>query len=69
MKLRKIWSYEKNSDRLAIGHGGHKDIINDYNVTTQVLDGSLSGGYEERGFRKCDAVRYIKAELWYQCDQ
>ena len=71
--LKKLWAYEKYFDRLAIGHVGpfiDKGIINDYLVLTEgLIDGSLSGKYEERGFRKGDVIRYGKAELWYQCDQ
>ena len=71
--LKKLWAYEKYFDRLAIGLVGpfiDKGIINDYLVLTEgLIDGSLSGKYEERGFRKGDVIRYGKAELWYQCDQ
>ena len=70
--LSKLWKREKDFDRLAIGHGGptiDKSIIHDYlTITEGLLDGSICGKYEERGFRKGDVTRYGSAELWYRCD-
>ena len=70
--LRKIWRYESRFDSLAIGHEGvliDKHLIEDYlAITSALLDGTLHGGYEEKGFRKGDVVRHGGAELWYRCD-
>ncbi len=70
--LEKLWARTDDFDVLAIGHDGDlidKGIIHDYLMLTKgLLEGSLSGGYEETGFRKGDVVRYGKAELWYHCD-
>ncbi len=70
--LEKIWSHEKAFDHLAIGHDGDlidKGIVHDYLcLSSGLLDGSITGHYEEKGFRKGDVARLGKAELWYQCD-
>lgn len=70
--LQKLWNREKEFDALAIGHGSapiDKDIIYDYLcLCNGLLDGSLKGRYEERGFRRGDVARLGRAELWYQCD-
>lgn len=70
--LEKLWSREKDFDVLAIGHGGpliDKSIIHDYlQLTGGLLDGGMTGMYEESGFRKGDVARFGKAELWYHCD-
>ena len=71
--LQKLWNENESFDFLAIGHDStliEKDIIHDYLVLTDgLLNGTVKGNYEERGFRKGDVARYGKAELWYQCDQ
>ena len=70
--LIKIWNHEKEFDHLVIGHGTpilEKSIIRDYlEMTDGLLNGTLKGNYEERGFRKGDVIRLGMAELWYQCD-
>ena len=70
--LIKIWNHEKEFDYLVIGHGTpilEKSIIRDYlEITDGLLNGTLKGNYEERGFRKGDVIRLGMAELWYQCD-
>ena len=70
--LEKLWARHEDFDRLAIGHDGDvidNGIIHDYlTITRGVLDGSISGAYEEVGFRKGDVARYGKAELWFHCD-
>ena len=71
--LSRLWSMNGDFSSLAIGHGGpllDKSIIADYLAMTEgLLSGSMSGSYEEKGFRKGDVLRYGKAELWYQCDR
>ncbi len=71
--LSRLWSMNADFSSLAIGHGGpllDKSIIADYLAMTEgLLSGSMSGSYEEKGFRKGDVLRYGKAELWYQCDR
>lgn len=70
--LNKLWSMSDRYDRLAIGHDGitvDKQLVKDYlDLTTGLLDGSITGKYEESGFRKGDVARLGLAELWYQCD-
>ena len=55
---------------------GHDDItiekqmVKDYlELTEGLLDGTVTGNYEEVGFRKGDVARLRTAELWYQCDE
>lgn len=71
--LEKLWARHEDYDKLAIGHDGDvidKSMIHDYlEITTGLLDGSLTGQYEEVGFRKGDVARCGAAELWYQCDE
>ena len=46
-----------------------KQIVKDYlDLTARLLDGTITGAYEETGFRKGDVARLGMAELWYQCD-
>ena len=46
-----------------------KQIVRDYrDLSAGLLDGSITGKYEETGFRKGDVARLGMAELWYQCD-
>ena len=71
--LRKLWERSSDFSTLAIGHDGatiDKGIIHDYlEITEGLLSGTVTGKYEERGFRKGDVLRHGSAELWYQCDQ
>ncbi|MBO8436836.1 MAG: MBL fold metallo-hydrolase [Spirochaetes bacterium] len=70
--LQKLWQRESQFDVLAIGHESAtvgKDLIHDYLCLSEgLLNGSIRGAYEEKGFRKGDVARLGKAELWYQCD-
>lgn len=70
--MKKLWDLEKEYDKLGVGHDAitmDKQIIKDYlDLTTGLLDGSITGAYEETGFRKGDVARLGLAELWYQCD-
>jgi hypothetical protein len=63
---------ESAFDRLGVGHDEvtiPKQIVKDYlDLTTGLLDGTITGAYEETGFRKGDVARLGMAELWYQCD-
>jgi hypothetical protein len=67
-----LWSMEASFDRLGVGHDEvtiSKQIVKDYyDLTCALLDGSITGAYEETGFRKGDVARLGMAELWYQCD-
>ena len=71
--LRKLWARKDDFEKLAIGHDGpfiDRNIISDYLVLTEgILNGSIAGDYEEKGFRKGEVARYGMAELWYRCDQ
>lgn len=70
--LEKLWKESDQYDCLAIGHDGvtiDKQFVKDYlDLTAGLLDGSITGQYEESGFRKGDVARHGLAELWYQCD-
>ena len=70
--MGKLWSMEASFDRLGVGHDEvtiSKQIVKDYyDLTCGLLDGSITGAYEETGFRKGDVARLGMAELWYQCD-
>lgn len=70
--VTKLWQVSSRYDCLAIGHDGitiDKQIIKDYmDLTAGLLDGSITGSYEESGFRKGDVARLGMAELWYHCD-
>ncbi len=70
--MRKLWGMRDSFRSLAIGHDGPtigKEIIRDYlELTEGILDGTLDGAYEEKGFRKGEVVRFGMAELWYRCD-
>lgn len=70
--MKKLWALEASYDKLGVGHDAvtmDKQIIKDYlDLTDGLLNGSLSGAYEETGFRKGDVARLGLAELWYQCD-
>lgn len=70
--VERLWKLSEQYDCLAIGHDGvtiPKDIVRDYlDLTAGLLDGGITGSYEERGVRKGDVARLGAAELWYQCD-
>lgn len=71
--IAKIWGKEKYFDYLAVGHDNitiEKQMVRDYlELTEGLLDGTVTGNYEEVGFRKGDVARLRTAELWYQCDE
>lgn len=71
--MKKLWDRASEYDCLGVGHDSvtiDKRMIKDYYDLTQgLLDGTITGSYEEGGFRKGDVVRLGLAELWYQCDQ
>ena len=70
--MTKLWKQEASFDRLAVGHDAvtlDKQIVRDYrDLSAGILDGTITGSYEEVGFRKGDVARLGMAELWYQCD-
>lgn len=70
--MTKLWNQEASFDKLAVGHDAvtlDKQIVRDYrDLSAGLLDGSITGKYEEVGFRKGDVARLGMAELWYQCD-
>lgn len=70
--VEKLWEEEKSYTALAIGHDGTvipKQIVKDYlDLTTGLLNGTITGEYKETGFRKGDVANLGMAELWYQCD-
>lgn len=70
--MTKLWNQEASFDRLAVGHDAvtlDKQIVRDYrDLSAGLLDGTITGSYEEVGFRKGDVARLGMAELWYQCD-
>lgn len=70
--MTKLWAQEASFDRLAVGHDAvtlDKQIVRDYrDLSAGLLDGTITGKYEETGFRKGDVARLGMAELWYQCD-
>ena len=70
--MTKLWKQEASFDRLAVGHDAvtlDKQIVRDYReLSAGLLDGTITGSYEEVGFRKGDVARLGMAELWYQCD-
>ena len=70
--MTKLWKQESSFDRLAVGHDAvtlDKQIVRDYrDLSAGLLDGTITGSYEEVGFRKGDVARLGMAELWYQCD-
>lgn len=70
--MKKLWALEAYYDKLGVGHDAitmDKQIIKDYlDLTEGLLNGSITGAYEETGFRKGDVARLGLAELWYQCD-
>lgn len=71
--VAKLWEEESSYTSLAIGHDGtiiSKQIVKDYlNLTAGLLNGTITGSYEETGFRKGDVANLGTAELWYQCDR
>ncbi len=71
--MQKLWNLEAQYDKLGVGHDAvtlDKQIVKDYlDLTTGLLNGSITGAYEETGFRKGDVARLGLAELWYQCDE
>lgn len=70
--MTKLWNQESSFERLAVGHDAvtlDKQIVRDYrDLSAGLLDSSITGKYEETGFRKGDVARLGMAELWYQCD-
>ncbi|MBR5521417.1 MAG: MBL fold metallo-hydrolase [Oscillospiraceae bacterium] len=70
--VKRLWELNTEYDVLAIGHDGtlmDKGIVKDYlDLTEGLLKGTITGEYQETGFRKGDVARLGKAELWYQCD-
>lgn len=70
--MGKLWAMESKFDQLGVGHDAvtiSKQIVKDYyDLTTGLLNGTITGAYEETGFRKGDVARLGMAELWYQCD-
>ena len=70
--MTKLWNQENSFEQLAVGHDAvtlDKQIVRDYrDLSAGLLDGSITGKYEETGFRKGDVARLGMAELWYQCD-
>lgn len=70
--MTKLWNQESSFEQLAVGHDAvtlDKQIVRDYrDLSAGLLDGSITGKYEETGFRKGDVARLGMAELWYQCD-
>ena len=70
--MQKLWNRESEYDKLGVGHDAvtiDKKIVKDYlDLTAGLLDGTITGTYEETGFRKGDVARLGLAELWYQCD-
>lgn len=70
--MKKLWDIRDSYDKMAIGHSDQfapHELLEVYVKLTQgLLDGTLVGKYEEKGFRKGDVVRDGKVELWYQCD-
>ena len=70
--MKKLWALSADYDKLGVGHDAvtvDKQIIKDYlDLTNGLLDGTITGAYEETGFRKGDVARLGLAELWYQCD-
>ncbi len=68
-----IWEKSGCFDTIAVGHDGFtssKDRILEYiKLTEGLLDDSITGKYEEEGFRAGDVVRSGEVELWYQCDK
>ena len=70
--MAKIWTYADKFDKIGVGHDTitlDKQIVKDYlDLTTGLLNGTITGAYEETGFRKGDVARLGLAELWYQCD-
>lgn len=70
--MGKLWALEQLYDKLGVGHDAvtiGKQIVKDYyDLTTGLLNGTITGAYEETGFRKGEVARLGMAELWYQCD-
>ena len=47
----------------------HKEVVKDYlELTAGIIEGTLTGQYEEIAFRKGEVVRQNGIELWYKCD-
>lgn len=70
--IKKLWALSDAYDTLLVGHENpvmHKAAVKDYlELTAGILEGTLTGQYEEIGFRKGEVVRQNGIELWYKCD-
>lgn len=59
-------------DLTCPGHDGltyEKDVLRDYLTLCEgILDGSVTGAYEEAGIRKGRVARRGRVELWYEAD-
>ena len=70
--IKKLWDLSDAYDTLLVGHENpvmHKEVVKDYlELTAGILEGTLTGQYEEIGFRKGEVVRQNGIELWYKCD-
>lgn len=70
--IKKLWDLSDAYDTLLVGHENpvmHKAVVKDYlELTAGILEGTLTGQYEEIGFRKGEVVRQNGIELWYKCD-
>ncbi len=71
--MDKIWNMSVYFEIIAVGHDGFissKDRVMEYiKLTEGLLEDSITGNYEEEGFRAGDVVRSGDVELWYQCDR
>ena len=70
--IKKLWDLSDAYDTLLVGHENpvmHKEVVKDYlELTAGIIEGTLTGQYEEIGFRKGEVVRQNGIELWYKCD-
>ena len=70
--IKKLWDLSEAYDTLLVGHENpvmHKEVVKDYlELTAGILEGTITGQYEEIGFRKGEVVRQNGIELWYKCD-
>ena len=70
--IKKLWDLSDAYDTLLVGHENpvmHKEVVKDYlELTAGIIEGTLTGQYEEIAFRKGEVVRQNGIELWYKCD-
>lgn len=70
--IKKLWDLSDAYDTLLVGHENpvmQKEVVKDYlELSTGILEGTLTGQYEKIGFRKGEVVRQNGIELWYKCD-